>query len=44
MFDCGVSNWFFYIGEMVCSELIEKFGEYVIDFGYKVYIIINSEC
>ena len=41
--DRGVSNRFPYIGEMVRSELIEKFGEHAIDSGYKVYTTINSE-
>ncbi|MFN4095013.1 MAG: penicillin-binding protein PBP1a, partial [Acinetobacter johnsonii] len=40
--DRGVSNRFPYIGEMVRSELIEKFGEHAIDSGYKVYTTINS--
>src|SRR3990167_8228233 len=41
--DRGVSNRFPYIGEMVRSELIEKFGEHAIDSVYKVYTTINSE-
>lgn len=39
----GVSNKFPYVGEMVRSELVSKFGELAIDSGYKVYTTINYE-
>ena len=41
--DRGVSNKFPYVGEMVRSELVEKFGEQAVDSGYKVYTTINSQ-
>ncbi len=41
--DRGVSNKFPYVGEMVRSELVEKFGEQATDSGYKVYTTINSQ-
>lgn len=41
--DRGVSNLFPYVGEMVRSELVSKFGEQAIDSGYKVYTTINSQ-
>lgn len=41
--DRSISNRFPYVGEMVRSELVEKFGEQAIDSGYKVYTTINSE-
>ena len=39
--DRGVSNKFPYVGEMVRSELVNKFGELAIDSGYKVYTTID---
>lgn len=39
----GINNKFPYVGEMVRSELMEKFGEQAIDSGYKVYTTINSQ-
>ena len=41
--DRSISNRFPYVGEMVRSELVEKFGEQAVDSGYKVYTTINSE-
>ncbi|MFH7766793.1 penicillin-binding protein PBP1a [Acinetobacter sp. BSP-28] len=41
--DRGINNKFPYVGEMVRSELVEKFGEQAIDSGYKVYTTINSQ-
>ena len=41
--DRGLSNKFPYVGEMVRSELVDKFGEQAIDSGYKVYTTINSQ-
>ncbi|MCJ8161432.1 penicillin-binding protein PBP1a [Acinetobacter zhairhuonensis] len=41
--DRGVSNLFPYVGEMVRTELVNKFGEHAIDSGYKVYTTINSQ-
>ncbi|MCY1194941.1 Penicillin-binding protein 1A [compost metagenome] len=41
--DRGINNKFPYVGEMVRSELVEKFGEHAIDSGYKVYTTINSQ-
>ena len=41
--DRGVTNKFPYVGEMVRSELVEKFGEQAVDSGYKVYTTIDSE-
>lgn len=41
--DRGLSNRFPYVGEMVRSELVEKFGAQAIDSGYKVYTTVNSK-
>ena len=41
--DRGVNTRFPYVGEMVRSELVEKFGEQAVDSGYKVYTTINSQ-
>lgn len=41
--DRGLSNRFPYVGEMVRSELVEKFGEQAIDSGYKIYTTVNSQ-
>ena len=41
--DRGMSNKFPYVGEMVRSELVEKFGEQATDSGYKVYTTIKSQ-
>lgn len=41
--DRSLINKFPYVGEMVRSELVEKFGEQAIDSGYKVYTTINSK-
>ncbi|AXQ23712.1 PBP1A family penicillin-binding protein [Acinetobacter wuhouensis] len=41
--DRGLSNKFPYVGEMVRSELVEKFGDQAVDSGYKVYTTINSQ-
>ncbi|WP_445116786.1 penicillin-binding protein PBP1a [Acinetobacter sp. WZC-1] len=41
--DRGISNRFPYVGEMVRSELIEKFGEQAVDSGYRVYTTIDSQ-
>ena len=41
--DRGISNKFPYVGEMVRSELVEKFGPQAIDSGYKVYTTVNSQ-
>ncbi len=41
--DRGVSNKFPYVGEMVRSELVEKFGEQAVDSGYKVYTTVDSK-
>lgn len=39
--DRGIGNKFPYVGEMVRSELMNKFGELAIDSGYKVYTTID---
>ncbi|QIO07801.1 penicillin-binding protein PBP1a [Acinetobacter lanii] len=39
--DRGISNRFPYVGEMVRSELVSKFGELAVDSGYKVYTTID---
>lgn len=39
----GISNKFPYVGEMVRSELVEKFGELATDSGYKIYTTIDSK-
>lgn len=39
--DRGVSNKFPYVGEMVRSELVSKFGDLATDSGYKVYTTID---
>ncbi len=41
--DRGINNKYPYVGEMVRSELVEKFGEHAIDSGYKVYTTVNSQ-
>jgi penicillin-binding protein 1A len=41
--DRSISNRFPYVGEMVRSELVSKFGEQAVDSGYKVYTTINSQ-
>ncbi|MBE9400801.1 penicillin-binding protein PBP1a [Acinetobacter albensis] len=41
--DRGISNKFPYVGEMVRSELVEKFGQQAIDSGYKVYTTVDSK-
>lgn len=41
--DRSISNRFPYVGEMVRSELVSKFGEQAVDSGYKVYTTIHSE-
>ena len=41
--DRGINNQFPYVGEMVRSELVEKFGEQAIDSGYKVYTTVDSQ-
>ncbi|WP_296276924.1 penicillin-binding protein PBP1a [uncultured Acinetobacter sp.] len=41
--DRGLSNKFPYVGEMVRSELVDKFGDLAIDSGYKVYTTIDSK-
>lgn len=41
--DRSISNKFPYVGEMIRSELIEKFGEQAIDSGYKIYTTIDSK-
>ena len=41
--DRGINNRFMYVGEMVRSEMVEKFGEQAIDSGYKVYTTINAK-
>ncbi|MFW1665265.1 penicillin-binding protein PBP1a [Acinetobacter ursingii] len=41
--DRGLTNRFPYVGEMVRSELVDKFGEQAIDSGYKVYTTIDSK-
>ena len=41
--DRGLSNKFPYVGEMVRTELVEKFGELAIDSGYKVYTTVDSK-
>lgn len=41
--DRSISNRFPYVGELIRSELVEKFGEQAIDSGYKVYTTINSK-
>jgi len=41
--DRGISNRFLYVGEMVRSELVERFGDLAIDSGYKVYTTIDSK-
>ncbi|SPL68830.1 penicillin-binding protein PBP1a [Acinetobacter stercoris] len=41
--DRSLSNKFPYVGEMVRSELVEKFGEQAVDSGYKVYTTIDSK-
>ena len=39
--DRGISNRFPYVGEMVRSELVNKFGELAVDSGYKVYTTVD---
>ena len=39
--DRGISNRFPYVGEMVRSELVSKFGDLAVDSGYKVYTTID---
>src|SRR5690606_2386855 len=39
--DRGINNKFPYVGEMVRSELVKKFGDLAIDSGYKVYTTID---
>ncbi|ENV31713.1 hypothetical protein F960_04078 [Acinetobacter gerneri DSM 14967 = CIP 107464 = MTCC 9824] len=41
--DRSLSNRFPYVGEMVRSELVEKFGDQAVDSGYKVYTTIDSK-
>ena len=41
--DRGINNKFPYVGEIVRSELVEKFSEHAIDSGYKVYTTVNSQ-
>ncbi|WP_425916322.1 penicillin-binding protein PBP1a [Acinetobacter sp. TSRC1-2] len=41
--DRGINNKYPYVGEMVRSELVEKFGEQAIDSGYKVYTTVDSK-
>lgn len=41
--DRGINNRFLYVGEMVRSEMVNKFGEQAIDSGYKVYTTIDSK-
>ena len=41
--DRGINNKFPYVGEMVRSELVEKFGEQATDSGYKVYTTVDSK-
>lgn len=41
--DRRISNKFPYVGEMVRSELVEKFGQQAIDSGYKVYTTVDSK-
>ena len=41
--DRGISNKFPYVGEMVRSELVEKFGQQAIYSGYKVYTTVDSK-
>ena len=41
--DRGLSNKFPYVGEMVRSELVSKFGDLAVDSGYKVYTTIDSK-
>lgn len=41
--DRGINNRFLYVGEMVRSEMVDKFGEQAIDSGYKVYTTIDSK-
>ena len=41
--DRGLSNKFPYVGEMVRSELVEKFGDQAVDSGYKVYTTVDSK-
>lgn len=41
--DRSITNKFPYVGEMIRSELVDKFGQQAIDSGYKVYTTINSK-
>ena len=41
--DRGINNKYPYVGEMVRSELVEKFGEQATDSGYKVYTTVDSK-
>ncbi|TCB48995.1 penicillin-binding protein PBP1a [Acinetobacter sp. ANC 4779] len=41
--DRGINNKHPYVGEIVRSELVEKFGEQAIDSGYKVYTTVDSK-
>ena len=41
--DRSITNKFPYVGEIVRSELVEKFGLQAIDSGYKVYTTVNSK-
>ena len=39
--DRGIRNKFPYVGEMVRSELVSKFGDLAVDSGYKVYTTVD---
>ncbi|MBF7688703.1 penicillin-binding protein 1A [Acinetobacter rathckeae] len=43
MQDRGVNTQFPYVGEMVRSEIVNKFGEQAVDSGFKIYTTINSQ-
>ncbi|MBF7685038.1 PBP1A family penicillin-binding protein [Acinetobacter sp. B10A] len=43
MQDRGINTQFPYVGEMVRSEIVSKFGEQAVDSGFKIYTTINSQ-
>lgn len=41
--DRGITTQFPYIGELVRSEIVSKFGTAAVDAGFKIYTTINSK-
>ncbi|MCF8999026.1 penicillin-binding protein 1A [Acinetobacter nectaris] len=41
--DRGVTTQFPYIGELVRSEIVDRFGPQAVDAGFKIYTTINSK-